>query len=76
MTYTKVKVNPLFIKRKKLELLRSIENWEDAEDYEDEKECEDRVRKDLIRLIEFEPKWMEYASIQELKFWLIKDLNK
>lgn len=72
-----VEVNPLYLKRKKIELVRDIENWEAAEqDSEEEKEWEDRMRNDLNRLAEWEKKWRnDYTTVQELKFRLKEDLK-
>lgn len=77
ITIMPVKVNPLYIKRKKLEVVADIEGWENAEaDSEDEREWEQRLRYDLSRLTEWEKKWGEYETIQELKFWLKEELKK
>lgn len=71
-----VRVNPLYLKRKKLELIRDIEGWESAEeDSEEEKEWEDRMRYDLARVTEWEKKWGEYETVQELKFWLKEEMK-
>ena len=72
-----VQVNPTYLKRKKLELIRDIEGWESAEDdSEDEAYWEQRMREDLSRLSEWEKKWRDdYTTVQELKYWLKEDLK-
>lgn len=76
-TTHKVVANPQYILRKKLDVLRAIQYWQEAEaDSEDERECEERLRREVATLTSWERKYLECETIEELDYRLREELGK
>ena len=78
MATIKVKVSEQVVLRRKWELLRAIQNWQDAEpDSDDERECEERMRQAEQRLLQLVPDYtkdFKFFTVDEMKFWLKQEL--
>lgn len=78
MTTSKVKVSEQLVRRRKWELLRAIQSWQDAEpDSDDERECEERMRQAEQRLLQLVPDYTEkfvFFTMDEMSYWLKRDL--
>mgnify|MGYP007027036477 CR=1 FL=1 len=77
MTSHKVVASPQYLLRKKLDVLRAIQDWQEVEpDSEDERECEDRLRREVDALTLWEKKYLECETVMELDYRIRKELGK
>ncbi len=78
MATIKVKVSEQVVLRRKWELLRAIQYWQDSEpDSDDERECEERMRTAERRLLEVAPDYtkdFKFYDISEMEFRLKQEL--
>ena len=77
MTAHKVVASPQYLLRKKLDVLRAIQDWQEAEpDSEDERKCEDRLRCEVEALTCWEKKYLDCETVMELDYRIRKELGK
>lgn len=76
---TKIKPSEKLILRRKWELLRAIQRWQDAEpESEDEQECEEIMRKAELALLKLVPDYnkdFRLFTYNEMEFKLKQELG-
>lgn len=72
-----VKPAPQYLLRLKWDVIRAHGYWQQAEtESEEEKRCEDRLRRAVEKLLQWCPEYREYTMVSELIFWLNQELKK
>lgn len=78
MTTSKVKASEQTVLRRKWELLRAIQYWQDSEpESDEERECEERMRTAEARLRQVAPDFTKdftFFNVSEMEFRLKQEL--